>query len=132
MWHLPLAWVWVVVGAWAVAGRPPLPAALAWLLVILSIAGWRQARRSWPALLQPGRVARSLCWLGHALTASAGLLVLALFTPLAGDRAVFGVGLLIGGLLAPLPCLGLAAWSWHLLDTWRGLRSQAPGFRAGR
>ena len=128
MGHLPLAWAWVVAGVWIAAGRPALPAPMVGSALVLSIAGWRWAGRAWPALLQPGRVVRSLCWLGHGLAIGAAVLILGLCTPLLAEASVFGIGLLIAVLLAPLPLLGATAWLWQLVGLFgRPRRCIDPG-----
>lgn len=116
MWHLSLAWLWLMAGL--VFGfapvRSPLvswwtPAALGLVLLL-----WR--RSAWRGLLQPQRGVRALCWCGHALTVAAVLLLLATSSPLMADVNSLGLGLLLGLLLLPLPFLGAAAWLCQIVQ----------------
>ncbi|MGM9512860.1 hypothetical protein ACS5PK_01240 [Roseateles sp. DB2] len=122
MWHLSLAWLWVMAGL--IIGLCPLRSVLySWWTVavlILALLLWR--RGPWRGLLRPRRGVRVLCWAGHALMLAATLLLLSAGSSLMEGAHGLGLGLLVGLLLLPLPFIGAAAWLCQLAQLWR----QAP------
>jgi len=127
MWHLGLAWLWVLAGV--IVGLGPLRSVLysGWTVgaLILALLLWQRSR-AWRGLLRPRRGVRALCWSGHALMAAAALLLLAAGSPLLEGANALGIGLLAGLLLMPLPFIGAAAWLCQIAGLWRQASRSRP------
>ncbi len=119
MWHLCLAWLWLMAGL--LFGLAPVRSPLVswWTPAALSLVLLLWQRSAWRGLLQPLRGVRALCWGGHALMMAAALLLLGASSPFMAEVNSLGLGLLLGLLLLPLPFIGAAAWLWQLLSLWR-------------